>query len=250
MTTNEISYYMNQKMTNELFDNLQSVQRKSISDTIRENLIDLIMDEVIKPGYIFPNENDMCEKLNISRSTLREVYSALEAMGFLTRTKKGTVLNNISRIRSAIPLSYLFRKADTDEIMEFRIMIEAQVAYLAAKFMDDSTITELENVLERMKKNNGNDIDSLTQLDMTFHYTLAVGCNNRLLLNTLSAVTYEIHRSAYSGYDVDPETTISHSINYHSQILEAVKSHNQKLCREAMRNHIKDIYTILRKNLL
>lgn len=250
MENDIIAYALNEKMKSDLFENLQTQQRKSVADSILENLINLIMDEVIKPNFVFPNENVMCEKLNISRSTLREVYSALEAMGFITRTKSGTVLNNMSRIRSAIPLRYLFRKADTDEIMEFRIMVESQVAFLAAKYMDDNNIAQLEGILDKMKVNHGSDINELTQLDLQFHYTLATYCNNKLLLNTLSAITIENQRSAYAGYDIDPEISIKHSLEYHAKVIEALKKHDQKACRNAMREHILDIYTVLRKNLI
>ena len=69
--------------------------------------------------------------------------------------------------------------------------------------------------------------------------------NNSLLKNTLVAVTNELERSSYSGYTIDPQTTIANSIEYHEQILDAIRTHDQKRAKQAMRNHIKDIYTVL-----
>ena len=250
MISSIITNELNEKLTNDMFSKLQSVQRKGIADTLMDELIDLILDESLAAGYVFPNENEMCSKLNISRSTLREVYSALEAMGFITRSKVGTRINQINDIRSSVPLSYLFRKADINEVMEYRIMLESQIAYLAAKNMDDSNIEQLRLILEEMVENDGKDVQRLTQLDIKFHYTMAIGCNNRLLLNTMSALTTQIHRSAYSGYYVDPKVTIPHSIMYHKQIFEAIRDHNQKAARAATREHVKDIYLVLRNNLI
>ena len=250
MISSIITDELNNKLTDDMFSQLQSVQRRGLADTLMDELIDLIIDESLAAGYVFPNENDMCSKLNISRSTLREVYSALEAMGFITRSKAGTKINQINDIRSSVPLSYLFRKADIDEVMEYRIMLESQISYLAAKNMDEGNIEQLRAILDEMMTNNGEDVQRLTQLDIKFHYTLAIGCNNRLLLNTLSALTTQIHRSAYSGYYVDPKVTIPHSIMFHKQIFEAIKERNQKAARSATREHIKDIYIVLRNNLI
>lgn len=68
--------------------------------------------------------------------------------------------------------------------------------------------------------------------------------------NTLVAVSNELERSSYSGYSLDPKTTISNSLDFHQQILEAIREHDQKKARRAMRNHVKDIYTVLMRNLL
>ena len=129
--------------------------------------------------------------------------------------------------------------------MEYRIMLESQTAYLAAKFADDSTIRELENIIARMKEIGATDAAELSQLDIQFHFTIAMASNNSLLKNTLVAVTNELERSSYSGYTIDPQTTIANSIEYHEQILDAIRTHDQKRAKQAMRNHIKDIYTVL-----
>lgn len=247
MKTNTLARELNDQMTDNLYNNLGEVTKKSITNTVLEKLIDMIMDETLKPGYSFPNENDMCRQLGIGRSALREAYTALAAMGFITRTKSGTTVNSMRQIVSSIPLRYLFRRSDSDEIMEYRIMLESQTAFLAAKYADDAVIAELEKIIIEMRQNSGTDIARLSQLDINFHFTIAVASNNNLLKNTLAAVTNELERSSYSGYNIDPDNTIRKSIDYHEQIFAAIASHDQKAAKRAMRNHIIDIYTFLRK---
>lgn len=250
MSQNVLMQRLNEQMTSEMYENLGSAAKKSITTALLDKLIEMIMDDTLKPGYIFPNENEMCKQLGISRCTLREAYTALAAMGFITRTKVGTTVNSMRQIVSSIPLRYLFRKSDFDEIMEYRIMLESQTAYLAAKYADDAAIQALENIICEMRDNSGSDVTRLTQLDINFHFTIAMASNNSLLKNTLAAVTNELERSAYSGYNIDPATTIGNSIKYHEQILEAIRTHDQKRARQAMRAHIRDIYTVLMRNML
>ncbi|MBC8535376.1 FadR/GntR family transcriptional regulator [Feifania hominis] len=237
----------NEKMTQDMYTNLDSVTKKSITSTLLDKLTDLIMDETLKPGYVFPNENEMCKQLGIGRSTLRETQSALAAMGFITRTKAGTTVNDRLRIISSIPLRYIFKNSDLDEIMEYRIMLESQNAYLAAKFADDRAIEDMEGIIAEMRENAGSDVTRLSQLDFNFHFAIATATNNSLLKNTLAAVAGELERSSYSGYYINPTKTISTSIDFHEQILSAIRAHDQTRAKHAMRNHIKDIYTNLRK---
>ena len=70
-------------------------------------------------------------------------------------------------------------------------------------------ILELSNILDEMRSNNGSDVSRLSQLDISFHFTIATASNNSLLKNTLVAVSNELERSSYSGYSLDPKTTIS-----------------------------------------
>lgn len=250
MPQNTLVQRLNEQMTNEMFEHLSVAAKKGVTATLLDKLTEMIMDETLQPGYVFPNENDMCKQLGISRSTLREAYTALSAMGFITRTKVGTTVNPMRQIVSSIPLRYLFRKSDLDEIMEYRIMLESQTAYLAAKYADDVTIQELEKIIEEMRANAGSDVTRLTQLDINFHFTIAMASNNSLLKNTLAAVTNELERSAYSGYNIDPDTTIANSIKFHGLILDAIRAHDPKRARQAMRSHVRDIYTVLMRKML
>lgn len=247
MNNSTLARELNDQMTDSLYSYLGEVTKKSITNTVLDKLIEMIMDETLKPGYSFPNENDMCRQLGIGRSALREAYTALAAMGFITRTKSGTTVNPMRQIVSSIPLRYILRRSDPDEIMEYRIMLESQTAFLAAKYADDAAIRELESIIKEMHQNSGSDIARLSQLDINFHFTIAVASNNNLLKNTLAAVTNELEHSSYSGYNIDPDNSIRKSIDYHEQIFVAIAAHDQKAAKRAMRNHIIDIYTSLRR---
>ena len=238
---------LNEQMTSAMYASLGEVTKKSITSTLLDKLIEMIMDETLKPGYVFPNENDMCRQLGIGRSTLREAYTALAAMGFISRTKSGTTVNPMRQIVTSIPLKYLFRNSDLDEIMEYRIMVETQTAFLAARYADETAVAELEDILREMQKNDGSDVTRLSQLDINFHFAIAMSSNNSLLKNTLAAITNEMERSSYSGYYINPETTVTNSLQYHEQLLNAIRKHDQKQAKQVMRAHIKDIYTELRR---
>lgn len=239
---------LNSQMTTALFEHLDQASKKNITCNLLDHFIQLIMDETLKPGYVFPNENEMCRQLRIARSSLREVYAALSAMGFISRSKAGTYVNSTRQIASSIPLRYLLRHSSWNEVMEFRVMVESQTAALAARYADEVSIREMENIIEQMKIADS-DPRKLTALDINFHMSIATASNNLLLKNTLAAITTELERSGYSGFSIDPGTTVTNSISFHQQILQAIREHDQKLAKKNMTNHIQDIYTVLAKNI-
>ena len=66
-------------------DDLVASERRNISDVIFRRIRDAIISGELPPGYVFPNENELCKKLNIGRSSLREAYSPLETLKLIVR---------------------------------------------------------------------------------------------------------------------------------------------------------------------
>lgn len=238
---------LNQHMTNDLFATLGSITKKSISNVLLEKFVELIMDGTLKPGFTFPNENVMCRRMGIGRSTLRETYTALKAMGFITRTKAGTTVNNNKQIIASVPLNYMFKNSELQDIYEFRNMLETQCAQIASMRASEDSINTMANIIKEMRiKGAEHDIDALTELDVKFHFEIASSVGNPLIKNTLVAVTNEFEHSAYAGYCLD-QSIIEQSIDFHQQIYEAIKNHDAELARFKMQAHIKNIYYVLQK---
>lgn len=233
----------NKLMSKKIIKNLTSLSNRSISDTLLNKLIDMIMDGTIEPGYVFPNENAMCEQLNIGRSTLRETYKALMVLGYITRTKTGTYVNDNDQIIASTPIDSMMKKSDLRDLWEFREMLEVEAAGLAAERATDLGLSSLQGIVDKMKQNS-TDIKFLTQSDGKFHYGIIEMSENALIKNTMIAVTSGMEKTAYSGYQNDV-SIINHSIIAHQKIIDALKTRDKRLARAAMRAHINEIYRTL-----
>ena len=62
--------------------------RKHISEELFLKLRDAILNGDLPEGYVFPNENELCQQLHIGRGSLREAYSCLETLHLITRTNE------------------------------------------------------------------------------------------------------------------------------------------------------------------
>lgn len=64
-------------------------RRPTLVDQVREQLMELISGDSLSVGDRLPNEQEMSERFEVSRATVRDAYRALIDMGYLLR-KHGT----------------------------------------------------------------------------------------------------------------------------------------------------------------
>ena len=56
---------------------MQNSKEKTLSQMVADRIIKYILDENLQPGDKLPNENVMCQRLNVGRSSLREVSARM-----------------------------------------------------------------------------------------------------------------------------------------------------------------------------
>ena len=222
-------------------DVLQSLRmdpRGNTADLLAERIRAMILSGQLPAGYVFPNEPLFCEELGVGRSTLREAYKALESTGFISRVKRsGTVVNGFSDISKASPLQTSLIMSDFEELMEFRVMIEAELARLAAERATKENIRNMEYCLKQMKAHR-KELEPLTQYDTEFHMELAKASGNRLLSSTMENTKDIFQKGMEEAFQIDSNENVREALRYHENILEAVKRHDSEEAYRLMREHI------------
>ena len=225
----------------EVLDKLRLNLQGNASDLLAEKIRSHVISGEIPAGYIFPNETVFCEQLGVSRSTLREAYKALESTGFIRRVKRlGTIVNDFSDISKAAPLGTSLIMSDFDELMEFRVMIEAEIARLAALRATEKNIQAMKRALEKMK-NSGSDLSILTRYDTMFHMEIAKASGNRLLISTMENAREVFRSGIYRAFQVDTDSNVAQAIQFHTQILDAIVRKNSDDAYALMRCHIESV---------
>lgn len=221
----------------EFFNDLNITNRKRMSEELFIKLRNGILNGTLPGGYVFPNENELCKKLDIGRSTLREAYAPLETMNLIRRTKNGTYVNDESITRNAMNFDIIAQNADPVNIIEFREILEVGIAGNAAKKATADDVAELERLVELMKKCKG-DVERLTMYDYEFHSYLAKVTRNELLMITLSAVRLSYEKFVY---EVFHRGLFPQSIEDHSEIIEALRRNDPNMAKKVMRKHLRHI---------
>ena len=211
-----------------------------MSDKLVNKLTNLIVSGTVKPGYSFPNEIVMCQKLNIGRSTLREAYKVLETQGFITRTRKGTAVNKPNDYIQKSILNIEIDKSDFNDLLEFRIVLEAETARLAALRATTDDIAALKKLLIMMEKEK-NNIPKFSFYDSEFHLKIAEASHNKLLSKTMHISSEAFFKGIHSAFNMLDIDGIERAIKYHQTIFDNIILKDSKASQSSMKDHISDV---------
>lgn len=215
---------------------------QSMSDRIFNEFSKLIREGTLPEGYVFPNEPVLCEQLHVGRTSLREAYKALELSGYVTRTKRGTVVNSKSAIIGATPLKISMKQSSARDFFEFRIMLETEAVQLAAQRGTKKDFNKLEQLINEISRARVEGrYKDMNLLDRDFHKTLAEASKNELIISTMVAMgeAWEKEANMNFSHATENEPSILDEMTVqHRALLEALRKKNAVLAAEIIQKHI------------
>jgi DNA-binding FadR family transcriptional regulator len=211
---------------------------KRLYHTVAHQIMQLIASGTFPAGSRLPGERELAERFDVSRVTVREAEIALQALGYLS-IKSGSgvhVLSTAPREQESLPQVSPF------ELTEARLMFESEAAALAARHIDESTLTRLEEMVQRMGSKNLSDEDDSQLADREFHLAIAAASGNaavRYVVETLWKLRTEVPEIRQAHAAICAEEDANYRSTEHAEILEALKSRNPDQSRRAMQNHFR-----------
>lgn len=193
-------------------------------------------------GATLPNEADLGDELQVSRTVVREAVKVLAAKGLVvTRPRTGTrvrpradwdVMDHdvLDWIVEAGPTAHFYT-----DLFEVRAIFEPHAAELAAVRRTEDDRRRLEQLLERMER-AGDDRPAYIEADLALHAAILTATRNELLVR-LSG-TLEVALQA--GRDVTTRIPRgpSSSIPLHRDVIDAIGARRPEEARVAMRRLI------------
>ena len=180
---------------------MQPIARVSQTDLVVKELTKFFQTDEISEGDKLPTEMDLCERLKVGRSTLREAVKALQVMGYVQiEPGRGAFLKrkNLDTPVQGL-LSWLGnRKAEVADIIEVRMQLEPLAARLAVERSTDDEIAGIDAIrleFESVLAEGSFDAttgERLGVLDEKLHAAIAEASHNPLLthLNALVTVAF------------------------------------------------------------
>lgn len=210
----------------------------SVSNIAAQTLQRRILDGQYAPGAALPGQRELAESLGISRASLREAISMLEALGLLrSRAGKGVFVTTGSQ-ENAADLPAGPNAMPPDAIFQMRYVIEPANAALAARQRDDDGLTALRECQAEMQRAlSASDLVTAADCDLRFHLALAELSGNP----ALAAITQQFQAQlAYSlRLPFADRSHIWQPADEHDAILAAVAAGNAKAARKAMEQHLR-----------
>jgi len=203
---------------------LVPLERRSLPDEIRDQLVALIRSGDLVPGQQLPAERVLCARLNVARTSVREAIQALVSLGYVERRgNRAYVVEHLPELASVLDA----RKTMVRDLFETRRVIEVQMAELATCRATAAERAEL--IQQAAAFVPKMDLDAFRQADRRFHWSIAGACGNPLLTELYGKVldalfsSVEFRDLLYAGHNRrEVATIIERSSQQHRAIAEAI----------------------------
>lgn len=215
---------------------------KRLYHSVADQILKLIDDGAFPPGSRLPGERELAERFDVSRVTVREAEIALQALGHI-RIKTGSgvyVLDRSEKGQEGLSGVSAF------ELTEARLLFESEAAALAAHNIDDDSLQQLEELIERMSSSDPADEEDSQRADQEFHLAVAAASKNAAVvyvIDTLWKMRTEVEsiREVHAAICAEEDGTARGS--EHAGILKALKNRDPGAARDAMQQHFKRLLT-------
>ena len=222
-----------------LFAPVRSVT--ALEETV-ERLGTAIRLGLLPPGTQLPAERELCARLGIARSTLRQALLALGQTGHLyaTRGRRGGTFVADPQPPAAPPSPEVLLQ--WREVCDQRMAVEVGIAVLAAERATPDAINglaELAAALDGLL----DDFGSYRQLDVRFHVALAETTGSPGLVASMTEM-----QGAMSGLIsliAHPHEVLRSSNDQHRQILANLRRSDGAGAAQAMAEHVRATEQVL-----
>ena len=154
-----------------------------VPHTTARRIQEMIRAGELPGGELLPSQRELSERLDVSRSSLREALSVLETLGVVqTEPRRGTRV--VSAEASSGPDLYRWRfgeRYSPAEVYQFRFVTEGHAARLAAMRASSAELAALVQNLKDFKDAvREQDLIASSQLDFGFHRLVMECSGNRV----------------------------------------------------------------------
>lgn len=216
-----------------------------IPDAIAHELETRILEGSLKPGNRLPAERELAIELGVSRPSLREAIKKLVSRDLLvSRHGGGTYVTDRLGATFSDPWQQLLDQHPLlqDDVLEFRYLLEASAAELAAQRATAGDLLRLERAFARVDAAYlGDDRSAQVAADVAFHLTIAESAHNALFGHLMASILRLLHehvRRSLSEMAVGAETA-RQLMTQHRAIYAAIVAREPDAARQAAQTHIR-----------
>lgn len=205
----------------------------------------------IAVGENLPREELLAERMQVSRTALREAMKVLSAKGLIeSRQKTGTRVrdtmywNQLDADVLAWRCASMPTEDFVEKLVEMREVIEPAAAAAAARQRNDEQLARIEVAYEAMAA--APDLEAWSEADLAFHEAVLRSTNNELMTSLFSVI--ETALGSYFQLSASIAGNFRYSLPHHKKVLDAIRRRQPEVARQAMQKMVADSRSNIRRN--
>ena len=169
---------------------VKAIPKRQANDAAFEELLENIKSGVWKKGEKLPSENELCNILQVSRSTVRIALQRLKALGLIeVKHGKGSYVLDTRGIFE-VGMSSQQLNLTQKEFYDFTVLresIEPKALELALKREDREALQEIRIAYENMvQASEIGDLEEYSRQDCKFHLSILLASGNELFIQIVT----------------------------------------------------------------
>ena len=217
---------------------LRPLERSRLYEDVGERLGEFVRESSMAPGARFPAERELAHRLRVSRTSVRQSFVVLQALGFVdVRHGEGVFLRRTRGFGDSLT-KLIERRRRLPDVLEAREALEVKLAELAADRRGHDDLASMRGAIGKMEK----EIESGglgTEGDAEFHHAIAMAARNEVLLHLIDAMADVIHESRIESLSEPGRPP--RSLEAHERILAAIESQSPDRAADEMRQHLRQV---------
>ena len=205
--------------------NINSSEYLPLRDVVFRTLRDAILTGKLLPGERLM-ENQLAEKLGVSRTPVREALRMLELENLVELVpRKGAQVLDMS-------------EKDIVNILEVRGVLEGLATSLACKKMTEEQLAELKRVEEKFEKAiEEKALEDIAENDELFHQIIFAASENDKLIHIFHNLQTQLYRYRMAHLKID--SSIPAIVAHHKGIIRAIENHESAEGITLAQGHVK-----------
>lgn len=214
------------------------MSNKVLSQRIADEIFNMItVEKRFASGDRLPNEKEFAAELNISRTTFREAAKQLAERGVL-EIKRGNgtfVSSNVENFGGIKMETMMDDTMDVLDLVEIRLLLEPEMAYLAASRATESEIKRICTYGKQLEEVILKGEDK-SELERKFHMSIAQSVHNSFIDKLMPVLFIAIGQTTARFWENKELNQLA--IEDHRTIMEYIKNRDGDSARTVMKFHI------------
>lgn len=224
--------------------------KKSVTTQAMEKIKGMIVSGQVGSGDKLPREQELAERLGLSRSSLREAVRALVMLRVLeVRQGAGTYVTSLAPELLLDVIGFgaeLMTDPSVLDVFEVRRFLETAATATAALRIEEGQLRALRACMARMDAAKG--VEELVEADERFHHVVSSATQNSVLVAFLDNLSSRTLRARIWRGVMD-QGVVERTKQWHHAILQAIEARDPQLAMAADLIHLMEGESWLRRAL-
>ncbi len=232
----------------------QKVQPEKLSSSVVKQIELLVLRGILRPGERLPSERELAERLGVSRPSLRDAISELQARELLTsKANAGIFVADVLGSAFSPSLVRLFSTHDEAvfDYITFRRDLEGMAAERAANFGTETDLKVVQKVMDKMETAHlKRNPEMESELDVEFHLAIIDASHNVVMLHMMRSMLQLLREGVFYNRAIMFKQRLNRDmlLDQHRAINDALQARDAKAASVAVESHLTFVEDALRSH--